>query len=72
MNHSLEARRLGHLVEGIWLRNVRHDDHLEAVGAVLVRVADLLRLVFRAHGGDDGVALLEELLKDVGWRMLES
>lgn len=70
MHDDLDAGRLGDLVKGIGLGDVRHDDDLETVGLVRVGVADLAGLVLGADRGDDGVALLEELLEDVRWTRL--
>lgn len=67
MQDGLETRRLGYLIEGVLLGNVRDDDDFEVRGLVLVSVADVLRLFLGADGGDDGVALLEELLEAVSW-----
>lgn len=45
MEDDLNAGRLDHLVEGVQLGNVRHDEDLEAVGLRLVGVTDSLSLL---------------------------
>lgn len=66
MHHDLETGRLCDFIKGIFLGDVRDEDDLEAICLILVRIADLLRLVFRADGGDDSIALLQELFENVG------
>jgi hypothetical protein len=65
---DLQARDLDYLVKGILLGDVWDNHNLEAVGLVLVGIANLLGFVLGADSGDDGVALFEELLKDMGYR----
>lgn len=67
MQHALQPGRLDNLIKGILLGNVRHDNDLQPLGAILVCVADLLCFFFGAHCCYDRVALREELFEDVGW-----
>ena len=62
MQNILQPRCLNDLVKGTWLRNVRHDDHIQVDALVFVRIADLLGLVFGSNSGGDLVALLQQLL----------
>ena len=66
MKDSFQPRRLNHLVKRIGLRNIGDNNDLQPIGLILVRIADLLSLVLGADCRDDGVALLEELVKDMG------
>jgi len=65
-NH-LDPGALDHFVEGVGLRDIGHDDDVELVLCELgVGIADPLCLVFGPDRGHHLVALLEELLQDVG------
>ena len=66
MHHHFQPRRLHHLIKGAFLCNVRNDNNLQVVGLVLVRIANLVRLVLGPDGCDHCVALLEELIEAVG------
>ena len=68
VQHNLKPRLLHDLIKSIELGNIGNDDHLEVAAAGLVGVGftDLLRLVLGPDGGDDGVALGEQLLENVG------
>lgn len=64
---NLNAGGLDDLIEGIRLRNIGHDDDLELLPAQLgVGIVDLLGLVLGPDGRDDLVALLDQLVQDVG------
>lgn len=67
MEDDLDAGGLDYLVKGVLSRDIRDDLDVEGLLAeVLVGVPDLLGLVLRTDSGDDPVALLKELLEDVG------
>lgn len=68
MQDHLKTRLLHDLVESIKLGDIGNNDDLElaAAGLVGISLADLLRLVLGPDGGDNGVALGEQLLEDVG------
>lgn len=68
MQHKVQAWGLGHVVKGALLGNVGHDNDLQTIGLVLVRLTQLLGFILGPHRGDDFIVLGEELLKDVGYR----
>ncbi len=69
MQHDLDPRGLDYLVKGILLGNVGHNDNLQLACGRLSGVggADGRGFLFGADGGDDAVALSEELFEDVRW-----
>lgn len=67
MDHSLQPVNLYRFVKGALLRNILDDAEIQlGLWRVRVCISDLLRLLLGAHGGDDGVAALEEDVEDVG------
>ena len=72
MQHDFEAGGLDDLVEGVWLGDVgdNENDKIARGGLGGVGPADLGCLFLGADGRDDAVAFGEELLQDVGWRVL--
>lgn len=63
---NLETRRLGHLIKGILLGDIRHNDNLKSVCLGRVCLTNLLRLVLRADRRNNSVSLSQELLQYVG------
>lgn len=74
MQHDFEAEDLDDLVKGVGLGDVGDDEDGEIARGVLRGVgrADLSCLFLGADGRHHAVAFGEELLQDVGWRVLVS
>ena len=68
LENSLERRiTLDSLIEGVRLRNVRHDHVVQLVLVFLVRREELLGLLDAANGDAHRVAVGEEDVEDVRW-----
>lgn len=67
MNNSLKAINLNRIVESTFQSNILNDAEIElGDGYARVRIANLLRLLLRAYRGDDGVAVFQEDVEDMG------
>lgn len=65
VHDDLDPGRLGHIVESAVRSDIRHDHNVETLRLVLVRLPELLCLVFRPDRGRHLVALVEELFEDM-------
>lgn len=70
MHNNLNPGCLHHLIKGTSHGDIRHNHDIKTICLVLVRIPNLLCLVLRPNRGGDLMALFEQLLKDVRYRIV--
>ena len=65
MHHDIIILSLDDFIKGILVGYIRNNDNLKAILLVLMSLANLLSLVFRADSRDDGVTAFQQLVQDV-------
>lgn len=66
VNNSFKAVYLNRFIEGAFDSNVFNDSVIQLrFGCVWMSLKDLLALLLRTDGGDDGVSMLEQNINDM-------